>query len=137
MKQCTKCGIQKPLSEFYKNTIRKDGLRGPCKTCDIEKSRSYRAEFPEKSKNQVKSSKLKIKYGIDLPEFKAMKAAQDNKCAICSCEFIDPKYTCVDHCHKTGKVRAILCHHCNTGLGMFKEKPEVFKAALKYLKKYS
>ena len=137
MKQCTKCGVKKPLSDFYKDAIRKDGLRGPCKICDIKKSKSYREEFPEKAKNQVKSSKLKIKYGISLLQFKQMKLDQNNKCAICNSEFNNPKYTCVDHNHSNGKVRAILCHQCNTGLGMFKEDPKIFASALKYLKKYN
>ena len=69
MKKCIKCGEEKPLSEFYKDSIRKDGLRGPCKVCDINKSRSYREQFPEKAKNQVRNSKLKTKYGIDLETF--------------------------------------------------------------------
>ena len=137
MKKCTKCGVEKPLFEFYKDAIRKDGLRGPCKTCDIKKSRLYRKNFPEKSKNQVKSSKLKIKYGIDLPEFKQMKDTQNNKCAICKSEFINSKYTCVDHNHTTGKIRAILCHNCNTGLGHFKENTDSLKSAVEYLKKYN
>lgn len=137
MKQCTKCGKQKPLSEFYKDAIRIDGLRGPCKTCDIEKSRAYREEFPEKSKKQVRSSKLKIKYGIDLKQFDAMKIAQNNKCAICNTEFTDPKYTCVDHNHTTGAVRAILCGHCNTMLGLAKESTATLKSAILYLDKHA
>jgi hypothetical protein len=137
MKKCTKCGIEKPLSEFYGDAGKKDKLRNSCKICDIEKSRKYRKNFPEKAKSQVRSSKLKIKYGIDLEDFQQMKIAQNNRCEICNIEFWDPKYTCVDHCHTTGKVRAILCHHCNTGLGMFKDSPNLLKSAQKYLKKYS
>jgi len=137
MKKCIKCGVQKLLSEFYKDGIRLDGLRGPCKSCDIEKSRAYREEFPEKAKKQVRSSKLKIKYGIDLKQFDDMKSAQNNKCAICNSEFIDPKYTCVDHNHATGTVREILCGHCNTMLGLAKENTKTLKSAIMYLNKHA
>lgn len=133
MKKCSKCGIEKPLSYFYKDAIRKDGLRGPCKTCDIEKSRKYREEFPEKAKAQVRSSKLKTKYSIDLETFNDMLKSQNNKCAICNTEFWDARYTCVDHNHTTGKVRAILCHNCNTGIGHFKESIQRLRAAIEYI----
>ena len=137
MKTCIKCGEQKPLSEFYKDAIRKDKLRGPCKVCDINKSKAYRETFPEKAKNQVRSSKLKIKYGINLPEFEKMKSSQNNKCAICFTEFTNPKYTCVDHCHSTGKVRAILCGNCNTMLGHAKDSTSILKRAILYLDKHA
>ena len=137
MKKCTKCGKQKPLSEFYKDAIRIDGLRGPCKVCDINKSRAYREQFPEKAKKQIRSSKLKIKYGINLDQFEAMKSLQNNKCSICEVEFTDPKYTCVDHNHTTGKVRAILCGHCNTMLGLAKESTDILKSAILYLDKHA
>jgi hypothetical protein len=137
MKQCTKCGVQKPLFEFYKDAIRSDGLRGTCKICDIKKSRTYREQFPEKSKKQVRNSKLKIKYGIDLDQFEAMKSLQNNKCSICEIEFTDPKYTCVDHDHTTGAVRSILCGHCNTMLGLAKESTKTLNSAILYLDKHA
>jgi hypothetical protein len=136
MKTCTKCGETKPLSEFYIDRAKPDGKRNFCSTCDKEKSKNYREKFPEKSKDQVRSSKLKIKYNIDLLKFKSMVQDQENKCAICKKEFWDPRYTCVDHCHTTGKVREILCGPCNTGLGLFKESEETILNALKYLKKH-
>jgi hypothetical protein len=137
MKTCIKCGEQKPISEFYKDAIQKDKLRGPCKVCDINKSKAYRETFPEKAKKQVRSSKLKIKYGIDLPEFEKMKSSQNNKCAICFTEFTNPKYTCVDHCHTTSKVGAILCGNCNTMLGHAKDSTDILKSAILYLDKYA
>jgi hypothetical protein len=137
MKKCIKCGEQKPLSEFYKDAIRKDKLRGPCKICDINKSKAYRETFPEKAKKQVRSSKLKIKYGIDLNKFEEMKNSQNNKCNICNTEFTNPKFTCVDHCHTTGKVRAILCGHCNTMLGLAKDSTAILKSAILYLNKHA
>ena len=42
----------------------------------------------------------------------------------------------VDHCHKTGKIRALLCGQCNTMLGMAQEKKDILQMAIKYLEKY-
>ena len=134
MKTCSRCKESKPLSDFYSDKAKLDGKRNFCSACDREKSKNYREQFPEKAKLQVRSSKLKTKYGIDLDKFNAMVAEQNGKCAICDFLFWDPKYTCVDHCHKTGKVRAILCGPCNTGLGLFKESTQTLEKAIDYLK---
>ncbi len=43
----------------------------------------------------------------------------------------------VDHCHKSGKVRGVLCNGCNIGLGAFEENPDRLRAALEYLAKHT
>jgi len=48
MKTCTKCGIQKPLSEFSKNKTKKDSLSTYCKPCNINYFSKYRAKYPDK-----------------------------------------------------------------------------------------
>jgi hypothetical protein len=64
---------------------------------------------------------------------------QDGKCKICSTEIslVDVKNTsacaCVDHCHKTNKVRGLLCNHCNRALGLLKENETVLQNMLKYV----
>ena len=118
MKKCTKCGIEKPLSEYYKN---RNKPRADCKICH------------EKAKMK---SKVGV-YGLSLDEYKHLFIKQNNSCAICKCVFSNKKHTHVDHCHITNKVRALLCHGCNTAIGLFKESPENLKSALKYLQKYS
>jgi hypothetical protein len=60
-----------------------------------------------------------------------MLAAQGGKCAICRTSETIKWY--VDHCHVTGKVRGILCHHCNLMLGMSRDDPQVLQAAIAYL----
>ena len=64
----------------------------------------------------------------------ALHRAQGGRCAICG-TIINPvgRSRAVDHDWKTGKVRGMLCKPCNLGLGMFKDDPRVFVAALKYL----
>jgi len=74
MKKCSKCGIEKPLTEFYKDNRNKDGHRGHCKSC----VKKYRAENPEKfakrdaeyrAKNPEKIAKRKAKYYAENKEY--------------------------------------------------------------------
>jgi len=60
---------------------------------------------------------------------------QGGGCAICgeTKPLKGKNYLCVDHCHETGEVRGILCHACNTGLGKFKDSPELLHTAINYL----
>lgn len=63
---------------------------------------------------------------------------QGGKCAIC--ETTVPtvhKRFHIDHCHETGKIRGLLCHGCNVGLGYFKENVTALKNAVVYLTKAS
>jgi YesN/AraC family two-component response regulator len=121
MKKCTICGDQKPLSEFYKDNARKDKHQSKCKPCH------------EKAK--VKS-RLGA-YGLTKETYSELFKNQNGCCAICQIAFENTKHTHIDHCHTTNKVRALLCHGCNTAIGLFKESPEILKSAVKYLKKYN
>lgn len=76
-------------------------------------------------------TQLKTHYGLTKSQYEEMSNAQGGKCAICS---KTPKEKlCVDHCHETGVVRALLCRSCNTGLGCFRDNPELLTKATKYL----
>jgi hypothetical protein len=73
-------------------------------------------------------------YGITLVEYNVMLQVQDNCCKICrvSRQAYKAEFS-VDHDHKTGKVRGLLCHKCNRGLGMFNDSPELLSEAIQYL----
>lgn len=79
---------------------------------------------------------MKRKYGIDYSEFIAMSNKQNNKCAICGNDLDMGKLTHVDHDHKTGKVRGILCRNCNHGLGNFMDDISLMAKAIDYLRKF-
>ena len=131
LKKCSKCKQTYPaISEFfYRHSNRKDGLDPWCKECKKE----Y-----DKIRHKIKE------FNISLKQYKKMFKEQDNRCLICGRDFDDiyrnPKknhvyYTPrIDHDHKSGKVRGILCHHCNTALGSFDENPLILVRAIKYLK---
>ena len=98
----------------------------------------------EKIKEQVRDNpnrkhthwktKLKLNFGITPEIYKEMYESQAGLCKICEneIEFIH-KNTHVDHCHTTGKVRGLLCHHCNLGLGHFKDNIKSLSSAINYL----
>lgn len=73
---------------------------------------------------------LKSKYGLSQKDLDNMIKRQNNQCKICNNVL---KYPNIDHCHKTGKIRGILCITCNTGLGKFKDDPNLLNKAIGYL----
>lgn len=133
MKICRKCQIEKPLSDYHNLTKSKDGKRNICKSCI---SLSQKQHF-QKHHGKIKDKNLKRVYGISLQQFNEMLEKQDRKCGICENDLDGKLLTHIDHCHTTGKIRAILCHYCNTGLGLFKESPDLLAKATKYLKKHA
>ena len=75
----------------------------------------------------------KYMYGIDDAEYHTMLVSQVGLCYLCDKQFDPFKEPCVDHCHKTGKVRSLLCRNCNAGLGLFKENATTFLRAIEYV----
>ena len=145
--ECSKCKTWYPATSeyFYKSKIYSTGLSSQCKICInkhqkeyynnnkekiITRVRKYYQKNPDRAKNQ----KLKKAHGITLEVFNLLLQLQKNKCLICL-RYIDKKNGCVDHNHKTGKIRGILCSQCNFGLGNFKDNIKYLQRAIKYLKR--
>jgi len=96
--------------------------------------KSYQAQY--RKTDSCKNSKLKHNYGITLDQYNQMVIDQDDKCLICLCNFSTTdksRKANIDHCHKTNKVRGILCHKCNTGIGLLNDNPDILKKAVIYL----
>src|SRR3981189_154843 len=74
------------------------------------------------------SSELLRRYGISNDDYEAMLARQNGTCAICRTKRSGEKLV-VDHCHICHKVRRLLCHGCNLGLGHYKHNPDLTQAA--------
>lgn len=79
---------------------------------------------------------LKAHYGMTQAEFDRMLREQGYSCAICDIEQWQTKNFHVDHDHSTGRVRALLCGHCNRGLGAFQDSPQIAEKAAVYLRKH-
>jgi hypothetical protein len=91
-----------------------------------EKIKASRAAHRVRAKMQ----KRKRQYGIDRDQYLMMEKVQNGLCKICG---VRPKELYVDHDHVTKKVRGLLCHPCNIGIGMLKDDPRRIKNALNYL----
>ncbi len=100
------------------------------------KARERYRQDPEKHKAAQRRSLLKNKYGITLEEEAEMRERQKGLCAICSGPPNGrwPKLH-IDHCHETGKVRGLLCHSCNVGLGNLGDTAKRVREALAYLER--
>lgn len=98
-----------------------------------EASRRAKAKFNKKvGPSYFRNRHLIRKYGITLEDQRRMQEAQDHKCKIC-CEIITEKNLHVDHCHKTGRIRGLLCRRCNRAIGLLKDDPTVLYSAIGYL----
>ena len=85
----------------------------------------------ENNKERSDDLKRKSLYGMKPGEYTLMFSAQGGKCAICGTTEAGGRGTSfhIDHDHNTGKIRALLCSNCNTGLGKFKNRATLLKAA--------
>ena len=84
----------------------------------------------------VRKARLLCSWGVTLEEYISMLKNQKRRCAICGTTKMDNgrRNFCVDHNHKTGKVRGLLCGKCNKGLGLFKDSISILEKAISYLK---
>jgi hypothetical protein len=80
---------------------------------------------------------LKDKYGITPEVYDAMALAQNGVCAICGRPNVSNKRLSVDHDHKTGKVRELLCNDCNCSIGLLQEDPSIMIKMANYITKHS
>lgn len=145
MKICTTCEIEKTLDNFRKNKINKDGLNYFCFECERNYKKLYYQKNKEKVKEYKKRKKVHIKnyqkgyrlrkYELTIEKYNEMLLGQNNCCKIClTPKFNNGKRLAVDHCHKTGKIRGLLCESCNRAIGLLKDDVVVLENAIKYIK---
>lgn len=92
-----------------------------------------RKQHYERDKKHRRRRRLKNKYGMSLPEWNAMFAAQGHKCAVCQSNSPRATNWHTDHCHETGTVRGIVCRPCNLLIGLAGDNPVTLAAASEYL----
>lgn len=102
-----------------------------------DKQSTYRNNWekfnPEKHKESCYMTHIRKTYGKNAKEIYILLVnKQNNVCAICGGTSIR-KRLAIDHCHKSGEIRGLLCSHCNTGLGMFRDSKEFLLNAIRYL----
>lgn len=151
-KVCVRCNKKLAINKFYPEIRHKDGLISICKQCESKrgkkrrtslKHRQYHKNYMQRwrkctdknylDKRNSHAHNLWVKYKMTVKEFNLKLKSQKNKCAICCGSFKGK--ICVDHNHKTKAIRGLLCHHCNSGLGMFKDSIKILDRAKQYLKR--
>lgn len=140
MKKCIKCKKLLPPVKFYRSVRASDGLQTYCKDCSgrYQKKNRKKYDWHKYSKNWreahadiVHGYYVKRNYNLSREEFDILVENQHGKCALCN----KPpegrfKRLSVDHDHKNGKVRGLLCVSCNLGLGIYEANKQKYEAYL-------
>jgi Autographiviridae endonuclease VII len=156
MKRCKKCGLEKEFSRFDKHPRTLDGFKGSCKDCENAAWRARYAsdsEFrnrkrlegalwalrnPEKARAKRRRNYTTEKgrkwnhkhaYGLTPEQYAALLSSQGGICAVCK----QQKRLVVDHDHKTGAVRGLLCYRCNTLVGVTENRNALSESIERYL----
>lgn len=153
LKICPKCLISKELTEYFKDTSRKSGLKSYCKPCHYkvknewqklnrdkcnEYAKRHYTKYPDKIRKCSRQAAWNHQgiFNADgtrftESDFEVLLASQSGKCKICN--EIPTKGLAVDHNHGTGIVRGLLCRNCNAGIGLLKESKAALSSAIEYL----
>lgn len=110
-KRCSRCEEVKPISDFSRRSRKTGALHSHCKECNRANMRSWA-------------------YGLSDEDHAALLQQQDGVCAVCREE---GRPLVVDHNHRTGAVRGLLCADCNIGIGRLRDNPDYLRAAAEYL----
>ena len=138
-KRCPECGKRKRRDAFYEDRKRVGALHTYCKECCKRRASDLYARSDKKlhrdrhrawvaaNKEHLRSYKVANALGVPVADVKAVLAR--GKCDICGSD--DAR--CVDHCHRRGSLRGLLCHACNKGLGFFVDDPARLRRAADYV----
>jgi len=103
-----------------------------------EEKKEYHKNYYSIHRDEIALKTITDVYRITAEEYIALFIKQDRKCAICGKDQSELKRRlCVDHDHETGRVRGLLCHECNLGLGRFQDNAFLLLQAANYMKENS
>lgn len=161
-KICKECGEYRDYSLYHRHPNGINGLASKCKACRCAYSRKYRRDNLKKAKENNKKWKInnpekvalirkrqkkkakekthryhiKREYGMSSEQYEYMLLEQGGVCAANGChEIMKHGRLSVDHCHKTGRIRGLLCSQCNTTLGRVGDSIEKLKGLISYLER--
>jgi len=133
---CSKCLETKPTSNFTRDRHRGVGYRAQCKHCNGDYYRRKGNEYYHANRDKIIPKRFwyykKGVHGVTKEQYLEILASQYGSCAICK-EIPKEKALCVDHNHETKKIRGLLCHRCNSAIGLLKDSITVIKNAASYL----
>jgi len=126
-----------------KNRLELNAKARASRAKDPERHREYmrqnRRKDPPRQAAYIRKSRYKREFnGLTVEEYNAMERVQGSRCGICRTDKPGGRGRWhVDHCHRTGHVRMLLCTGCNTGLGFFKDDTDLMQRAIDYLNKFA
>ncbi len=137
-KTCTgecKRELEASPDNFHIRKQMRDGLKSQCKQCQAKQNKAYR----ETPAGAVIITRANLRrccrlYDITVEDYDKLFADQGGVCAICGAS-PGKKKLAIDHNHKTGKVRGLLCMSCNVVLGHTDENIEILEDIIAYIKK--
>jgi hypothetical protein len=118
---CCRCGAPVP------EAVGRPGIT-VCTACRVDRRVDRKA---------YERRRLLRKYGVTQDDFDGMLRAQGGRCAICRTDEPGSKGFAIDHCHRTGRVRAVLCGPCNSAFGLLREDPLIVRAMMEYAERHS
>ena len=126
---CNRCSVDLDETNWHPSAAKRRWLI--CKACARVRLNEYYRKNPEVVHNRNRKSK----YGLEFEDYTEMLEKQNFTCAICSRpeRYKGKKNLAVDHCHKTGAVRGLLCSSCNKALGLLEDNLEFIRNAEEYL----
>ena len=153
MKRCAACHNEKPLGDFYRHRRSPDGRGSYCKPCSSARHLEWRLANADKVRAQARArfaAEMRLtpdrvrarnrltgfrRRGIDitLEEYNRLLLTQGGVCAICQEPCSTGRNLAVDHDHKTGRVRGLLCSRCNSAIGLLRDDPAIAYKAEQYL----
>jgi hypothetical protein len=148
LKECCKCNKLKSEENFHNRENNKK--RNDCIDCvrkygieyrkiNNELIRQKKKDYHLKNPQIKRKSYLKIQYGLTIIDYENLLKLQYYKCAICKIDHVNNsqhKHFHIDHCHKTNKIRGLLCASCNTSIGHLRDNTVFLQNAIEYLEKY-
>jgi hypothetical protein len=148
VKRCARCRAVKPVSCFHFHRRAKDLRHCYCKICNCQLMRLYNATHKSQlsAYNKLRLVRdplvhrriqLRLKYGLSISQFEELVKQQRGRCAICLRPERRNRPLSVDHCHKSKRIRGLLCSNCNTAIGLFHDSVKLITLARDYLKPYT
>ena len=149
LKPCGRCGRMLRLDRFYRSRASRDGRTHICRDCSNAANRQwreanrdrraeYRRRYAEANHAELarrgRRTQLRSRFGLSPEQYEAILELQGRACAICGGDNRS-KALCVDHDHRSGIVRGLLCHRCNTVIGFARDSAPRLRAAAAYIRR--
>ena len=143
-KRCTHCGVTQPVAKFYVYMCRGRRTRSShCRKCSNAVAKAWSTSPRGRERNRVTRLKRRLRdYGVTEAWFDEQVKRQNGVCAICGkTEYVRRTNVAgrlhIDHCHRTGQPRGLLCGKCNTAIGLLGDDLGTVRGAFDYTLKWA